>query len=173
MCYKGKCQASMYALPVPDPMAWKQDTFHHPCYDFSHVPFPPFPLCSASPGLIKSSCFNKALIDSRDFVMASERVVHRSVSHLVEEPLEFPLLWNHLVQPHVQNFYRGLGTLRIHTRKLSGVLSKRQYFQEQLQRSLLQTSRIPQQLSTRVNGPDSSIGGVDRISLRARPLFSR
>ena len=50
----------------------------------------------------------------------------------VTEPLELPLLWNLLVQPHVQKFHWGLGTLQLHAWKLSIDLSKRLAFCEVL-----------------------------------------
>ena len=36
------------------------------------------------------------------------------LSLLVEKPLELPLLWNLLVQPHIRKFHRGLGSLPSH-----------------------------------------------------------
>ena len=62
--------------PVPDPMTWKQDAFQHPWDNFITYAFSPFH--SALLGLVESSSFSRALLDSCGSVLASKRVVHRS-----------------------------------------------------------------------------------------------
>ena len=57
----------------------------------------PFPLRSNQADLIESSIFDQVHIDSSGSVLASERVVHRSVISARREPLELTLLWNHVV----------------------------------------------------------------------------
>ena len=80
------------------------------------------------------------------------------------EPLELFLLWNFLVQPHVQKFHWGLWPGAVaSSHKLSSNFSQKLVFCKMLLRSSLRTSIVPQQLSLRESG----------ISLHARQLFSR
>ena len=66
----------IYISPVPDPMAWRQATSQHPWDDLLAYTF--LALCSSSPGLVKSSAFNKALLGSHHFVLVSDRLVYQS-----------------------------------------------------------------------------------------------
>ena len=75
------------------------------------------------------------------------------------------------MQPHVRKFHQGLGTLQLHTWKLSGTLSERQVFLRWLCKLQLQTSGGPLLPCTSPSGPGSSVGVIDGVSIPAKRLF--
>ena len=89
---------------------------------------------SSKIGLVKSNAFADSLDDPGSSSMATKRVVHRCtvLALLVEEPLELPILWKTLVQPHMRKFHRGLDSLRLYARKLSSDSSVRPDFYEEV-----------------------------------------
>ena len=135
VCYKGKCKASLVRASSFRSHGLETGlvsaSFRQPqriCLSSLH---------SALLGLVKSPSF----LGSHCSFLLSEGVVHTDLSSLlVEEPLELPLLWNLLVQPHIWRFHHSLGTLRLHAWKLSSILSERLAFQERLRRWSLRIS---------------------------------
>ena len=90
----------------------------------------------------------------------------------MDVPLELPMLWNWLVQPHIWKFHRGEELLCLHTRKLSSDSFERQTFLDRLQILHHQIFVSPWHVSTRESSPGSFISIVERTLLHAKPLSS-
>ena len=133
----------------------------------------PSTACSAQAGIVERSSFDRALVGSGGAVLAQEEWFADLLSLLVDEPLELLQVWNLLVQPHVRNFHRGLGTLRLLVWQLSSVLSERQAFLRRLCEPQLWASDTPLLPSTSSIGPSSSVGAVNEVSVPARCLSLR
>ena len=71
-------------------------------------------ICSTQAGSVQGSHLDWLLVDSGGFTVAPEGVFADLLPMLVDEPLELLQVWNLLVQPHLQKFHRGLGTLHLH-----------------------------------------------------------
>ena len=157
----------LYISLVPDPMAWKQEAFQHP-WDHLSTSFPPFALLRQVLSRVRLSAGLSLVLVAP--LWPQKEWFTDLLSLLISEPLKLLQVWNLLVQPHVQKFHRGLGTLHPHTWKLSSVSFERQASLEWLWRSQLLTSGDPQWPSTSRSGLVSSIGVIDGVSIPARWL---
>ena len=141
---KGRPKTPTYLSPIPEPVARKEDYFQHPWGDLIIYFFPLFVLLRQ---ILSRVMLSRSLCDPGGFNMATKGVFPYLVALLVEEPLELPMLWNLLVQPHVRKFHRGLELLCLHTWNLSSDSSTRQAFVRRLHKSSLHTSGNPHHVS--------------------------
>ena len=93
-------------LPVPYPMAWKEDAFHHWWDDLS-IYISPFTLLrQVLSRVLQSHNLSVILVallwPQKDWFTDFVVVV---VVVLVEEPLKLFMLWELLVHPHLRNFH--------------------------------------------------------------------
>ena len=152
---------------VPQSMAWKQDAFQHNWNDLSAYVFSPFTLLrKIMSRVLLSTNLSLALVTP---LWPQEECFADLLALLVEEPFELPLLWNHLVQPHIRKFHWGLEILWCQAWNLLSDLSAKLTFQERLRRLSHRTSGDAQRASTKENSLDSST----EISLYARPQFCK
>ena len=65
------------------------------------------PIPSSKMGICKSNTFSQSLHDSCSLALATKGVVGDLLAFLVGEPILLPMLWNLLLQLHVQKFHKG------------------------------------------------------------------
>ena len=127
-------KVSLYESPALDPMAWKNDAFQHPWDHLSTHAFSPFALLRKVLFKVLTSAGILLILVA---LLWPQEWFTNLLSLLVNESLDLLQLWNLLVQLHMWKLHQGLGTLRFHVCRLSGVLSERRAFQGRLCKSQL------------------------------------
>ena len=93
--------------PILDPMAWKEDIFQHGWDDLSIYAFSPFTLLRlVLLRVMLSQNLTKVLVTP---LWRQKEWSADLLDPLVEVPLELPMLWNLLVQPHIKKIHQGWG----------------------------------------------------------------
>ena len=146
VCYQSSHDASFICSPVQNPVAWMQDAFQYFWDNLNVYAFPPFTLLS--------HVMLRVMLSVNLYCLTSGGVFTDLLALMVEELVELPMLWNHLVQLHVRKLLGGLEMLRLHMWKLSSHSFARLAFPRRLQRSSLQILEEPQLVSTRESGVD-------------------
>ncbi|MGL5405375.1 MAG: reverse transcriptase domain-containing protein [Propionibacteriaceae bacterium] len=158
----------LFCSPVPDPLAWSVDAMLLDWSGLEAYAFPPF-------GLIRE-VLNKFMSHSNVTLTLIAPFWPRKewFPDLLQLLVDFPRLlppekWL-LKQPHFKRFHQNLSALALTGFRLSGILSERKDFQEELQKLSLVVGESLLTNSIKGSG-ESSESGVEVLkSLLLRPL---
>ena len=105
-------RCGIYFAPVSDPMAVGTDAMLQSWDFLMAYEFPPFALISLV--LVKLRASQGAVLTLIALFWPQKGWFPDLLNILVEHPLELPLWWDLLRQPHIQKFHQSLPLLRLH-----------------------------------------------------------
>ena len=122
----------LYCSLIPDPQAVFEDAFRHPWKDLDVYAFPPFHLVERVVARVRETPnLSMTLVAP---LWPDKTWFANLLLLLTQPPLELPP-WDHLRQPHFNQFHGGANALNLHAWRLSSVSSESQDFRDKLRAS--------------------------------------